>query len=269
LAVGADRESQFCGDTLVGRAIMTSKNAFFIMASTVASLLPAAFAQDQSRLFSFGATRADIVATFGRPNKWLAPLAGKYMLTADEYSAGLSVWDPIWDVYMRETKNNLYEVQVAYVNDTSASRLKPTERLWGLTVLVDKSAPATQLLADFPEATDICKSGCDLYSIPGPSEKYVLAYPSKPTPTQTQLGYGLATGFKGEPSKEEWCVAVKLILDPDILRQQPSGKPANYSGNVIKIKFEPDSLTYELYRSDPLLKDKAKKIGSWAPSPQP
>ena len=190
------------------------------------------------------------------------------MLSAEEYSAGLSVWNPIWDIYMRETKSNLYEIQLAYVPDTSKSRLKPTERLRGLTILVDKPATATRLLADLPEAASICRTGCDLYSVPGPAEKYVLAYPSKPTPEQTQLGYALATGFKGEPSKEEWCIVVKLILDPDIVFQQ-LGKPLDYSGKVVKIKFEPDSLTYELYHSDSFSNDKAKKIGNWASSSQP
>lgn len=120
-------------------------SAFPVVSLTAAWLVPAVSAQGpqeqppQSKIFTFGATRADIVANLGKPAKWLAPLAGKYMRTADEYLAGLSVYDPIWDVYIRETKNNLYDVQVAYFNDTSTSRLKPTERLATLTALVDKA----------------------------------------------------------------------------------------------------------------------------------
>lgn len=255
------RRQARCHRSALGILKGASATAFWIWALTAV----VSAQQQQAKVFNFGAARSEVTASFGRPDKWLAPIEGKYMNTVEEYSAALSVYNPIWDVYMRETKSNLYEIQVGYRNDSSVSRLRPTQRLGSLDVLVDKPAPAAQLLADFPEAYDICREGCDLYGIPDLTEKYVLAYPSKPTPEQTKLDHLLATDFKSEPSKDEWCVVVKLFLGE---QQQRVSRPIDYSGNVVKLKFEPDSLPYELYKSDASSKQQAKKIGTWIPPQQ-
>src|ERR1035438_8429009 len=100
---------------------------------------------------------------FGRPDKWFVFDTKQYIRTQDEFSAAVQVYQVIDDVYMRKTPANLYEVQLGYLSDARTSRLRPVQRLVRLEALVDRPAPAKTLLPDFPEASVICRAGCDLY----------------------------------------------------------------------------------------------------------
>jgi hypothetical protein len=233
--------------------------------------------------FVLGTPRQDIWEAFGRPDKWFVFDTKQYIRT-QEFSAAVQVYQVIDDVYMRKTPANLYEVQLGYLSDARTSRLRPVQRLVRLEALVDRPAPAKTLLPDFPEASVICRAGCDLYGVTFSSDVYVLAYPSNPTMEEKKSGLEMALGFnregvdelrkalalvdEGSPNankpsetKDDWCVALKFVLEgQDGLDE----KPRNYLGDVVRVETRPASLRYEF---DPTLNGTSKplKMGRWVP----
>jgi hypothetical protein len=119
-------------------------------------------------VFSLGATMEDTYKVFGSPKQWHVWKSGHFLDSSVERDAALQVYGvrAVEDVYPRATSTNLYRIEVSWLPDETISRLRPTMRLRWLKMDVDKPAPATTLLADLPEAIEVCKSGgCDLYGV--------------------------------------------------------------------------------------------------------
>jgi hypothetical protein len=202
--------------------------------------------QQSAPFFTQGASRDEIRKVAGPPESSFS------MDSAYTPGSKIDV-----DVYLRETPTNAYRVQVWYRLDTSASRLRPTPRAAELKIEIDRPASATTILKDFPEAAEICKAGCDLYGVPDVVGNYVLAYPSKPTPAQLEMGKRVATGFAPRETTAEWCLAVRLKLDS-------SG--TDWSGKVSSLEVSGASLqNLDLAN---LTETKAARIGTWAPPRQ-
>lgn len=216
----------------------------------------------KAKVFEFGATMDETYKVFGPPQKWFVFESGRHLNTIDEFRAASQVYRAIADVYMRETPNNLYEIRVSWRPDTTSSRLRPTPKLYRLEVEVDKPGPPAALLKDFPEAAVICKSGCDLYGVPDIMGNYILAYPSTPTAEQTQMGAMLATDFKPNEAKEQWCVAIKLKLERGDMFDR---KAPSWDGKIVSMDIGTESLRYALEKSDSISRTKTTKIGTWLP----
>jgi hypothetical protein len=219
----------------------------------------------QVKTFPIGAVREDVFKQVGTPEKFWAPEPSKYLHGLTEYKAALGIWARIDDVYTRETPKNLYEIRASYHFDTRESRLRPKERLTSLEILVDKPGTYREMLADFPEAKDICASGCKLYGITDFGDRYyVLAYPTSPTAEQLETGLLAATGYKPEGKHDEWCMAIKLKLEQrgSILNPQPP----DWNGKIGEIELCPTSLPFELKRGTSLSRNSpAAELGTWQP----
>ena len=90
----------------------------------------------------------------------------------------------------------------------------------------------------------------------------VLAFPAKPTPEQIQMGAMLATNFKPEDTKNEWCVAIQLKLErADVLDR----KAPDWNGKTVSLQIGTESLHYTLDKSDSMNRIKTTKIGTLTP----
>jgi hypothetical protein len=217
----------------------------------------------QVKTFQIGALREDVFKVFGAPELFYAPQPGKYLHGPAEYKAAAGVW-AIDDVFMRKTATNAYEVRVQYMLDGRESRLHPQQRVTELVVVVDKPGPYREMLADFPEAKDVCASGCKLFGDTMGDEYYILAYPANPTREQLGTGLLVATGFKPEGPHEGYCMALFLKLEErgSVMSPRP---PDWTNGKIGEIVLEVFDFPLEKNAMFSKLLSPTVELGMWRP----
>lgn len=126
------------------------------------------------------------------------------------------------------------------------------------------------ILGDLPEAGEICKAGCDLYGVVIGYEiegSYVLAAPSKPSQAQLQMGNLLATNFQGDETKDQWTVAIGLVLEKGG-RDYGDRKPPDWTSKIVTVQIE---VAMRAGHSMLLLGSTSEspvKIRTWTPEPR-
>ena len=216
----------------------------------------------QVKTFQLGEARDDIFRRIGAPERWWAPEPSRYLNNITEYGAAIGVWARIDDVWTRKTEKNVYEIHAAYHLDSRESRLHPTQRLTSIELLVDKPRTWKETLPDFPEAAELCATGCKLYGFKDMFGDYgVRVSPVKPSSTQLETGILAATSYQPDRSQDEWSVAVKLILER---QRSPLGSnlPVWAADKIGEMDLQPACLHCELIRTHPQPID----LGTWQPA---
>lgn len=116
--------------------------------------------------------------------------------------------------YVRRTDVNEYELRLEFGQDDSESRLHPVTRLRRVEIAIDRPRPAKEVLADIPEALQLCGSGCSLLGVVTDGnfnyEPHIIAYPAQPTAEQSRVAALLGTNWRPETAKAAWVPAVIL-----------------------------------------------------------
>jgi len=116
--------------------------------------------------------------------------------------------------YVRRTDLNEYELRLEFGQDDSESRLHPVTRLRRVEIAIDRPRPAKEVLADVPEALQLCDRGCSLLGVVTDGnfnyEPHIIAYPAQPTAEQSHVAALLGTNWRPETAKAAWVPAVIL-----------------------------------------------------------
>jgi hypothetical protein len=88
----------------------------------------------------------------------------------------------------------------------------------------------------------------------------VLAFPSKPSQAQLQMGALLATNFQQKETEKGWCVAIRLILEKGG-RQYGDRKPPDWNSRIVTVSINSE-VRPTLSRSTV---EPVTKIGTWVP----
>jgi hypothetical protein len=116
--------------------------------------------------------------------------------------------------YARRTDINEYELRLEFGQDDSESRLHPVTRLRRVEIMIDRPRPAKLVLADIPEALQLCDGGCSLLGGISDAiflyEPHIIAYPVRPTAKQSSLAALLGTNWRPGTAKTAWVPAVIL-----------------------------------------------------------
>ena len=156
------------------------------------------------------------VAAQGRrsSNEYLTQGTFKLGITQQEISKRLGTPPRGFGHYVRRTGSNEYALHLSYDLDDSESRLHPVMRLREVEIMIDRPRSLNALLADIPEAVELCTRGCALLGVvTDPNFNYaphIIVYPSEPSAEQLKLAALLGTKWRPETAKAQWVPAVML-----------------------------------------------------------
>lgn len=160
-----------------------------------------------------GMSRDEVRKQFGEPKSFYSRKTRKHYEPGPEALAAEQIVGPLLDVYYRQTASNEYELRIEYAADLVESRLRSTIRADRAWFMADKAVAARDILADMPEAADLCKdSNCRLQAKVGPPRS-VECFVENPTGTQEKLAEKIASGWKPserDTSRFKWSPAIIL-----------------------------------------------------------
>ena len=122
--------------------------------------------------FLVGVTRDQLYRTVGAPRSCFIPQAQQYY-PLSQCVRMRTIWGRVLDVYTLKTRTSEYEVTVAYEIDDSQSRLHPKVLVSEVRFTPDKHLPASTVLKDLDEVSNLCREGCTV--VRETNDPYALA----------------------------------------------------------------------------------------------
>jgi hypothetical protein len=204
--------------------------------------ISACFSQQARPTFTLGMTVDEVRQRFGMPTRYYDVAEEHYLNTDAEAQIARKVSGDqmVDDIYDIKTSFNTYHFHTKYFYDQRQPPFGPTKKLVEVEFMMDKPvADVKPLLADFPEAVELCSPQCTIFNEDSVLGKQLFVQPTNPSQEQIKAAGLLAAGSIDKLPTETYVRGFKFKFNTFGEKQLQSGS----YGLMIKGKSTGGTLT--------------------------